>query len=793
MNPRPQSNGTPARGAGLVALVAGVVLTASAPAAHAYDSRCRIGGRDCAPGLESARHRWNPQESEHFHLWNDAIRQRGLSLPEHLTGTVTLAVPSVEAMAPTDSAGLAVTTVAPRPFAEATVLLEREFGIADMTQLPDLSYALWDWAMGNETCPIGGDIPTDLCHNFLTHMGGLNSSHFLPQAEGFYTYYHDLALSRAAECGDMRSVLADEFPAFVEECDQEAFAYEAIAHHYLQDAWSMGHMWERWGGPNVSDFGGGQHWRERAMLVAMSAGLIHGARALLQDKVGPGGDALDPLCAPLDPADHPMLFDDAWATYPPPSYIYGADGGRYEAVGDLYLEDLRSTYGVQYGRLIDCAGSSLNHVADAAGLGSFGRSPGSTPGTSAFSQDCFSQRATNTSMYLGAGSDVILNGIGHVRVEMDDWASTFVTLGPAAQEAMIDVPERMADQLRNDLVTLATRLRANAAVFPDDTSMATWRLPPLLGVARNSTARYQHDPPADYSDPRPQFSPAPTGMETGNSAASRHTVLARAFHRSHAREWCDVMGQADLEAVRENAGANCALCEEFAVRHMRVGESANAYDASQEPLCHHLSASPAYLYQPGSQTGGSYTRAEAATDWCGCGEDQNGCGGTIGGRIVDAEDRAPIAGANVSFQSDEAAMDAESGEDGTFMSPSLACGDNEVVIEAPGYVPATLHVEINEDGDQTQLVELAAIDEDCMLEDARIMGTVLDALTAAALPSANLILREGHQASMSAQAIAMATTDPDGAYGFEGLTAGYYTLVATADGYDDSGPRAVSA
>ena len=175
-----------------------LVIVASAGDGLAYDSRCRVGARECDPGLETARRPWNASDSEHYHLWNDAIRQRALRMPSHLSSKVRLNVPSKSGVTVSGVTGGSFPTVSPYPFAEADVLATREYAIAEMTQLPDLSYSLWDWSMGNETCPIDASVPTDSCHDFAKHTGAVNSNHFLPQARRFYEFYHDLALSRAA-------------------------------------------------------------------------------------------------------------------------------------------------------------------------------------------------------------------------------------------------------------------------------------------------------------------------------------------------------------------------------------------------------------------------------------------------------------------------------------------------------------------------------------------------------------------------------------------------------------------
>src|SRR5207253_2609118 len=89
----------------------------------------------------------------------------------------------------------------PVPFDMAATIQEQTRQPAEYAQLPDFSYALWDLVAGNDTCPLPG-VGADAvaCHTFTSHMGPVNSNHFLPQAERFYSYYHQLALTRARAC-----------------------------------------------------------------------------------------------------------------------------------------------------------------------------------------------------------------------------------------------------------------------------------------------------------------------------------------------------------------------------------------------------------------------------------------------------------------------------------------------------------------------------------------------------------------------------------------------------------------
>src|SRR5262249_27544848 len=117
------------------------------------------------------------------------------------------------------------------------------------------------------------------CHNFRTHMGAANSNHFLPQAGQAYRHYHKIALQIASECAKTAQALVQrpEFVVVAREGGVEALAYGAFGQHFLQDAWAMGHMWQRWGSPDrVAPF-------LDSVIVAITSGLIHGAQGVLQD------------------------------------------------------------------------------------------------------------------------------------------------------------------------------------------------------------------------------------------------------------------------------------------------------------------------------------------------------------------------------------------------------------------------------------------------------------------------------------------------------------------------------
>src|SRR6185312_13818202 len=99
------------------------------------------------------------------------------------------------------------------------------------------------------------------------------------------------------------------------------------------DSWSMGHMWQRWGSPNLTDFVD----NTQALAVGALSGLIHGGRALLQPAPPTTLDVNDALNAPS------------------PVVGYAAPGGHVPAVGDIYLPNLLAgNFPDQYRGMFGC-------------------------------------------------------------------------------------------------------------------------------------------------------------------------------------------------------------------------------------------------------------------------------------------------------------------------------------------------------------------------------------------------------------------------------------------------------
>src|SRR5262249_11813355 len=466
--------------------------------------------------------------------------------------------------------------------------------------------------------------PLDACHAFKTHMGAVNSNHFLPQAQAFYAYYHQLALGRAAACKTMKDRIVarggqvDTFSSFLDACGQEAFVLEAIAHHFLQDAWATGHMWERWGSPDLRDFTD----LPQSLLIAMTSGLVHGARGVLQDAIGFAGfDVHDPLCAPGSPV----------------RFIPGPITATVAGLGDLYLRQLLEQDGAafpaQYFQLFSCAATSVRQVDRALGNEPGPLDPALIEVDDPAGSACFAQRVTNAAMAAGIGLDLTTPLGTSVRIELDSLQATeLVPLASAFTGADLqNVNPLLVASYQFDLSRIVSHASRQAAGQRDATDVGSGGLGTLLGIDRNAT--YVQQPLAPYVDP-----PLPwPGSNTGaNDAAAHALAIARTFHAAHATDWCNrfhagAPDGTDLELLRshvhvlkdsgiggEDLDAACAACQTFVSRSLRVGKNEGDYDTAREPLCHFLADDPAsaqYVYQPGT---GIDTVEALAGVYCGC-------------------------------------------------------------------------------------------------------------------------------------------------------------------------------
>ena len=304
-------------------------------------------------------------------------------------------------------------------------LREREFCPANFTELPDFFHSMEDYINQANACPPLADWDVEECHTFEHFMGALNSSHFPPQTRSYYEQYHRIAVAITEHSNELHDKLflagaESTYRDYWEECKMEALTYESIGQHYLQDQWAMGHMWARWGGPDVDDFlltGSLSVLNELPLakitygtIIGGVSGMIHGWKS-----------TLEPLW------NTPGLTEDALSFYSPGVEWVRPDlPGTYPGMGDLFLAQ-EGDFSQQKQELADCSEEGFRQLT------SFQTNP------SEVSSLCWENFATNQAMnaglnlspsssvslgVLGAGSTALI-GINGVGQEMTNLALTF--------------------------------------------------------------------------------------------------------------------------------------------------------------------------------------------------------------------------------------------------------------------------------------------------------------------------------------------------------------------------------
>ena len=418
------------------------------------------------------------------------------------------------------------------------------------------NYTLADRITNGRTCPPSGDNDCEFCHNL--DLGLLNSTHFGSQAERMYNRYHSLAVSlQERECRRLHTALQDFSTDirddYVGECELLAASLEGVAGHYLQDRWSMGHMWERWGSPRMGDFGGD---RGRALLVGAYSGIVHGAQRLLGRP--------DRMCAPFDP----FLNGDQVT-----SNMFDLGGLQVPGAGDIYLplplSDPR--FAAQRERMLACNTSSWVEVR-AAGPDDASGEYSVNPSVDPTSGSCWSHYATNAAMRGGSTVDNYpLPNLVRDPVSTTIGAYFIFSAVWWRQGRAQDIPlGHLREDFRRALLRWAGFLRANEKTNPMGTQSAT------LGGPEGRFAFLAAEANDIYAA-SPEFPPAyvePSLDQWGETLGAHEGVdqLRLAYHRANMRFWCDErnLPKSTLDAFRQRCAASadpavgdCKVCEEF--------------------------------------------------------------------------------------------------------------------------------------------------------------------------------------------------------------------------------------
>lgn len=627
---------------GAVAAAAGVSCLPS-PAAWAWEAHCEVApGVQCLDAYAEAQTPWGPHPlSEHRSLLAYTLSIAGLpaDLQDDYELTVYTSGDALQAGTPPDVREY--TSIRPVRTLPREVRT-RVTSLPSMANLPDFSYTLWDWASGNETCPPDPfNVDAIDCHDYKTHLGWLNASHFLPMAERWYQHLHGIALARAAECAAAHEAFGDQeaararFHDWLLACEREALAIEGVAQHYLQDAWSVGHMWERWGGARPTDFGGD---RTLGFAISVFSGLIHGAKSVaegfLSEFLPEGSDIDDPMSAPHAAITYVEPFS--------PDVLYGAG----DVFVDNVLRDLPplggGAYDPQRDALLGCAVDGIREVyAATAQL----HGPLAGPDVEHFDpsrrvsdDSCWAQRVTNGALATGCGLHV---GTAPNAIPLVDSTVARILPFALARVELFGLPRLSPEQeaaLRRDAASAC----ADAVTFATmpglpPTFAASGGLRALAGVKPNSHylqgSASPPTPPASFADP---FLPWNLD-ETDAAARGREEALALTFLDAHAADRCSELTPADLEGYVEDATqasqgseppevaeARCGQCARMIAPHLRFGTEAS-HDPRREALCTYVNPGAAFLYTddaPASFTGDEPTDLasllEAAYERCGC-------------------------------------------------------------------------------------------------------------------------------------------------------------------------------
>lgn len=552
----------------------------------------------CEGAEEQATERWIPTEgrrykhastavAEHWEIWNHAAEAGGL--PAGLQGAEIL----FEVYARPNE------YIPRHPAQEDPGSLEvvgrlREIG--EVTQLPDMSYSLQDWARANSDCPLDeGELDGDACHNFMGHLGALNSTHFLPQARDWYMHLHGIALERAEACAAIADS-GEHYQQTVLTCEKQALVVEAVAQHYLQDAWSSGHMWERWGSPDLDAYDGKV---ADALAVGSFAGTWHGAKAVL-DRTLPG-EWDDPMCAHAP--------ENPWGDV----RYQGTDGDLHPALGDLFWHVVvqGGDYSHQLDALTTCSVAGMAEVYQATGQ-AHGPLETVVDAEALYGEACWGQRVTNAALGVGSlvhkGATPNQSPFGAAPTSETGrkrYGFAIATLlGSALKRKGFTLDGESAKQFRRDASKLHALVGFKAKLDPQGTQLASGGLPKLLGAKANG--QYQDQGLPEWADPPGPWSP--TDPDPGVQA------LGLMFLETGIEERCDQDLDA-LEALRwsgsQASAAEQAFCERMVAPHLRVGLDAGSYDPRYEPIC-----SEGVLYS-GHTNHGSLSFEEALEQYCG--------------------------------------------------------------------------------------------------------------------------------------------------------------------------------
>ena len=634
----------------LSALLAATVLAAPA---SAWESTCvKYGNTVYGPGDAAKRICAGSDSTTACATAQDEAR--GLRVGEHALlasrglgaaglGVLTSAkVPAYATSATAFGAGASVTPGVPGRFGGSSATLRHGTTLPEFAEVPDASYGVADFLLGNEHCFARGAVSTDAakdraargtaegattCHDFSSRMGAVNTTHFGPQARASYENYHALALEVANRCrADIAKLpAADAYTAkMASTCEFEALALEITGQHYLQDTWSSGHMWQRWGSPLFEATADG---KVRQQVVAMLSGLIHGWRSLAEKYAIVSYWKDDQLCMPgffssYTPTQESQHTDELVR------YGFASSTARYPAGGDEYLlgctaykqnerwsvasTQSDSPLRPQYRRLLTCSARGIAQVYDAGPKTTGARRSEDalleSAITSPLDAGCWDHRVTNQSLVLGTAVSTLARLddpalITRWALERLPWMASTVT------SESIDDATWMAirDRLRVDFAAYGLAIRQAAALRPDGLDAADLATTPLLGFGANGRLASTVTSGAVTYLEKPRVAQwvtvAPTTCKSDSDCGTdsycegatasalsagrcmrKEQAILRVFRQGETAHWCGADTPADLNALaaacRAGQGSEaCNTCVEWVRPHAKSAPRASTCTA----------------------------------------------------------------------------------------------------------------------------------------------------------------------------------------------------------------------
>ncbi len=618
------------------------LVTVAASSAHAWNSTCvkaangvyRAGdaqahicaGNDDSTACSNSREQaTGVRVGEHALLAAKGLNAAGLA------SLTTATLPAYAATSTAFGNAPSATPGTPSTLGRASSNVRSMTTLPEFAEVPDASYGLADFLLGNEHCFARGAVSSDpakdtaaratadgaaTCHDFQSRMGSVNSTHFGTQARASYAHYHALALEVAKRCrtDSARLAAGDSFSTTVAKtCELEALALEVTGQHYLQDAWSSGHMWQRWGTPNFEPTAEG---RVRQQVVGMLSGLIHGWRSLAKDYFVLSYWQDDQLCMPGFYANY-APSEEAAHTGELVRYGFAASPARFAAGGDEYLlpctaKDQSERWAVaspradsplraQHRRLLTCSVRGIAEIYDA---GPKTTGPRRTEDAlvergiaSALDESCWGQRTTNQSLVLGSAVSTLARLddpalVTRWAIERLPWVASSVT-----NESIDDATwAAIRDRLRIDFAAYGLAIRQAAALRPDGLDASELSRTPLLGFAANSkTASTSTSGSVGYLEKPTRATWATTtsvactsdaqcasdayceganGSANAGRCVNKEQAILRVFRNGEVSHWCAADTSADLAKLASacRSGANvdaCTTCIDWVRPHAK--------------------------------------------------------------------------------------------------------------------------------------------------------------------------------------------------------------------------------